>query len=398
MSAPGTLRLSAGMVGGGVGADIGKTHRYAMRLDDRFTLDAGVFGRSPEQSAAVAADLGVAPERVYRDHREMAKAEAQRPDGIDLVVVATPNDSHVEIARAFIEAGIAVVCEKPLSNDSASSAELVRLADERGVLLAVPHCYSAYAMVRHAARLVRDGALGRITFVDVEHASGWAATAVEATGNKQATWRTDPDVAGFPSVVGDLGTHAYHLARYITGLDAEEVAAQLHTFVPDRRVFDNATVALRMTGGTPGRVWAGMAATGHNHGLRVRVFGDEGSLEWQHEDPHHLTLQNLDGATTVLAEGMNGLSQDAARLTRVGLGHPEGFLEAFANFYRDVADEVKARRDGRPSTIRDLSFPTGRDGLLGVQFVEAVATSHARNGAWTMPGAPQQQTSTEAGT
>jgi predicted dehydrogenase len=397
MTQRGALRLSVGMVGGGTGADIGKTHRYGMRLDGRFSLDAGVFGRSPGSSAGIAAELGVAPERTYRDYREMAEAEAQRADGIDLVVVATPNDSHAEIAQAFLGADIAVVCEKPLTNDSASAAELVRIADQRGVLLAVPHCYSAFAMVRHAARLVRDGALGQLTFVDVEHASGWAATPVEQTGNKQAAWRTNPDIAGFPSVVGDLGTHAYHLTRYITGLDAEEISAQLHTFVPGRRVFDNATVALRLTGGTPGRLWASMAATGHNHGLRIRIFGDKGSLEWQHEDPHHLTLQNLDGATTVLTEGMNGLSEDANRLTRVGLGHPEGFLEAFANFYRDVADELRARRDGLPSTIRELSFPTGRDGLLGVQFVEAVADSHAQDGAWTTPGARQEQTSAEAG-
>ena len=156
------------------------------------------------------------------------------------------------------------------------------------MLLAVPHCYSAYAMVRHAARMVRDGGIGRVTFVDVEHASGWAATPLEQTGHKQASWRTDPDVAGFPSVVGDLGTHAYHLARYITGLDAEQVSAQLHTLVPGRRVFDNATVALRFPSGVPGRLWASMAATGHNHGLRIRVFGDDASLEWCHEDPHHL--------------------------------------------------------------------------------------------------------------
>jgi predicted dehydrogenase len=387
MSRAGALRLSAGMVGGGAGADIGKTHRYAMRLDDRYTLDAGVFGRAQERSAATAAELGVPTERVYRDYRDMAEVESQREDGIDLVVVATPNDSHFEIARTFLDAGIAVVCEKPLTSDSASAAELVRIADECGVLLAVPHCYSAYAMVRHGARVVRDGALGRITFVDVEHASGWAAAPLELTGHKQASWRTNPDVAGFPSVVGDLGTHAYHLARYVTGLDAEEVSAQLHTLVPGRRVFDNATVALRLTDETPGRLWASMAATGHNHGLRIRVFGDKGSLEWRHDDPHHLTVEHLGGEATVLAQGVGSLSEDADRLTRVGLGHPEGFLEAFANFYRDVADEVRARRDGGPSTIRELSFPTGRDGLIGVQFVEAVATSHHQDGAWVTPGA-----------
>jgi predicted dehydrogenase len=391
MSRSGSLRLSAGMVGGGAGADIGRTHRYAMRLDDRYTLDAGVFGRGAESSAAMGAELGVPADRSYRDYGEMAESEAGREDGVDLVAVTTPNDSHFEIARTFLEAGVSVVCEKPLTSDSKTAAELVRIAAAHDVILAVPHCYSAYAMVRHAARLVRDGKLGRITFVDVEHASGWAATPLELTGHKQAAWRTDPNIAGFPSVVGDLGTHAYHLARYITGLDAVEVSGLLHTLVPNRRVFDNVTVSLRLTGGTPGRLWASMGATGHNHGLRIRVFGDQGSLEWQHEDPHHLTVQNLDGETTTLTQGISTLSEDASRFTRIGLGHPEGFIEAFANFYRDVADEVRARRDGEPSTIRELSFPTGRDGLIGVQFVEAVAESNQNAGAWVTPGSSQQE-------
>jgi predicted dehydrogenase len=375
------------MVGGGAGADIGKTHRYAMRLDDQFELTSGVFGRDREVSLALAAELGIAGDRSYRDYTEMAAAEAARPDGADVVVVATPNDSHFDIARAFLEAGISVVCEKPLTRDSGTAAELVRLAAENNAVLAVPHCYSAYAMVRHAARMVRDGGLGRVTFVDVEHASGWAATPLEEQGHKQARWRTNPDIAGFPSVVGDLGTHAYHLLRYITGLDADRVSGRLSTLVPGRRVFDHATVELELAGGVPARLWASMAATGHNHGLRIRVFGDKGSLEWQHEDPHHLTVQDLDGATTVLTHGLGALSEDATRLTRVGLGHPEGFLEAFANFYRDLADILRARRDGTPPPSRELTIPTGIDGLLGVQFVEAVAASHHRDSAWVSPGA-----------
>jgi predicted dehydrogenase len=375
------------MVGGGAGADIGKTHRYAMRLDDQFELTSGVFGRDREVSPALAAELGIAGDRSYRDYTEMAAAEAARPDGADVVVVATPNDSHFDIARAFLEAGISVVCEKPLTRDSGTAAELVRLAAENNCVLAVPHCYSAYAMVRHAARMVRDGGLGRVTFVDVEHASGWAATPLEEQGHKQARWRTNPDIAGFPSVVGDLGTHAYHLLRYITGLDADRVSGRLSTLVPGRRVFDHATVELELAGGVPARLWASMAATGHNHGLRIRVFGDKGSLEWQHEDPHHLTVQDLDGATTVLTHGLGTLSEDATRLTRVGLGHPEGFLEAFANFYRDLADILRARRDGTPPPSRELTIPTGIDGLLGVQFVEAVAASHHRDSAWVSPGA-----------
>ncbi|MEA4943781.1 MAG: Gfo/Idh/MocA family oxidoreductase [Propionicimonas sp.] len=385
MTAIPAIRLSAGMVGGGLGADIGKTHRNGMRLDDRYRLEAGVFGQDPEQSREVAAGLGVDPGRVYSSYTEMAEREAARPDRVDLVVVATPNNSHFEIASTFLRHGFHVVCEKPLTPASPEAAELVRLAAEYDVVLAVPHCYSAYPMVREAARLVRDGALGRVWYVDVEHASGWNAPALEKTGNKQALWRTDPAVAGRGSVVGDLGTHAYHLVRYITGLQAEELSAQLHTLVPGRRVPDNATVQLRLSNDVPGRLWASMAATGHNHGLRIRVFGDQASLEWQHEDPHHLVVQELAGETRILTHGMSTLSEDSGRLTRVGLGHPEGFLEAFANFYRDLADELQARKAGEPSTIRELSFPTGIDGLIGVQFVEAVLASHDDNGAWVAP-------------
>jgi predicted dehydrogenase len=390
MSAPHTGRLVAGMVGGGAGADIGKTHRHAMRLDDQFDLQAGVFGREPQGSATLAAQLGVPADRSYRDYRQMAEAESAREDGVDVVVVATPNDSHFDIARTFLEAGISVVCEKPLTRDSSTAAELVRLAAANGAVLAVPHCYSAYAMVRQAARMVRDGRLGTITFVDVEHASGWAAAPVELSGHKQAVWRTDPDIAGFPSVVGDLGTHAFHRLRYITGLEADRVSGRLHTVVPGRRVFDHATVELQLSGDVPARLWASMAATGHNHGLRIRVFGEQGSLEWEHEDPHHLRVKDLDGTTTILAEGLGTLSEDAARLTRVGLGHPEGFLEAFGNFYRDLADELRARRDGTLPPTRDLSFPTGQDGLMGVRFVEAVAASHDQDAAWVSPAGSDQ--------
>lgn len=385
-------RLVAGMVGGGAGADIGKTHRYAMRLDDQFELAAGVFGRNADRSAALAEELGISADRAYRDYREMADGESGRDDGADVVVVATPNDSHFEIARTFLEAGISVVCEKPLTQDSATAAELVRLAAGNGVVLAVPHCYSAYAMVRQAARLVRDGKLGVIRFVDVEHASGWAASPLEQLGHKQATWRTDPGIAGFPSVVGDLGTHAYHLLRYITGLEAERLSGRLQTLVQGRRVYDHATVDLQLAGGVPARLWASMAATGHNHGLRIRVFGDQGSLEWQHEDPHHLRVQDLAGTTTVLTQGMTTLSEDAGRLTRVGLGHPEGFLEAFANFYGDLAEDLRARRDGTVLPARELSFPTGLDGLIGVRFVEAVAASHQNDAAWTVPATSLETT------
>jgi predicted dehydrogenase len=382
MSEQGRLRLAAGMVGGGEGADIGKTHRHAMRLDGHYNLTAGVFGQDPVTSAAMAEQLGVPADRVYRDYIEMADRESTRPDGVDVVTVATPNDSHFDIASAFLRNGISVVCEKPLTQDSATAAELVAIATANDAILAVPHCYSAYAMVRQAARMVRNGDLGTIRFVAAEHASGWATTPLELGGHKQASWRTNPDIAGEASVVGDLGTHAFHLLRYVTGLNATRVSAEMSTLVPGRRVFDNAALRLTLTNGAPATLWASMAATGNEHGLRIRVFGDAASLEWRHEDPHHLYIRDLDGGTTILAHGMGSLSDDARRLTRPGLGHPEGFLEAFANFYTDLAEQLRARRDGTPMPKRELSIPTGVDGVIGVQFVEAAAASHAADGGW----------------
>ena len=375
------------MVGGGIGSNIGATHRFALRLDDRFRLEAAVFSRDHAASTALAQELDIPSERVYANAADMVEGETHRHDGVELVVVLTPNDSHFDIANAFLRRGIHVVCEKPLTNNAASAAQLLRSARECGAVLAVPHCYSAYAMVREAARRVRDGALGRVTFIDVEHASGWASTQLEAMGHKQASWRTDPAVSGVTSVVSDLGTHAYHLARFITGLEAESLSSSLVTLVPGRRTFDNATVSMKWRGGASGRLWASMAAAGHLHGLRIRVFGDRGNLEWDHERPQILTLQDLDGTVRILAQGMDSLSNDANRLNRVGAGHPEGILEAFANFYGDVADEIEARRVGVSSPTRELSFPTGVDGLKGTQFVECVLDSHEAGSKWLpVPG------------
>ena len=357
-------RLNAGMVGGGPGAMIGPAHRHAMWLDNQYVLTAGVFARNPRVSAEFAESLGV--ERVYDDYRQMADQEAGR---LDVVAVVTPNDSHFEIARAFLEKGISVVCEKPLTNDSQTAAELVAIADKTGAILAVPQIYSAYAMVRHAARMVRNGILGRIRFVAAEFPSGWASAPLEQ-------WRMDPDIGGAASAVGDVGVHAFHLLRYITGLEASRISAELTTLVPGHPVFDNATIRLTLSNCAPATLWATMAATGHEHGLNIRVFGDDASLHWRQEDPHHLTVRDPDGGATILTQGMTRLSDDAKRLTRVGLGHPEGFIEAFANFYLDLAEML------RGNAGRDLSIPTGVDGLIGARFVEAAITSHTADGAW----------------
>ena len=275
-----------------------------------------------------------------------------------------------------------MVCEKPLTNDSTSAAELVAIAEANGAILAVPHIYSAYAMVGMRRGWSATATSGSVRFVAAEHASGWASAEVDQ-------WRMDPAKGGMATAVADVGTHAFHLLRYITGLEATRVSAELNTLVPGRQVFDNATMRLTLTNGAPATVWATMAATGHEHGLRIRVFGDEASLEWRHEDPQHLIVRDPEGGATILAHGMTTLSEDATRLTRVGLGHPEGFLEAFANFYLDVADLVRARRDGAAPPLRDLSIPTGVDGLIGVQLIEAAVASHVADSAWiAMPGAP----------
>src|SRR5215207_5243031 len=323
----GDMQLVAGMVGGGPGAMIGAAHRHAMWVDNQYVLAAGIFGRNTAASANFAQSLGV--QRVYDDYREMAEREAARDDGVDVVAIV----------------------------------------ESSGAILAVPHIYSAYAMVRHAARMVRDGELGRIRFVAAEHASGWASAQIDQ-------WRMDPAIGGAASAVGDVGTHAFHLLRYITGLEATRMSADLSTLVPGRPVFDNATMRLTLSNGAPATVWATMAATGHEHGLRIRVFGDDASLEWRHEDPQHLIVRDPAGGSTILAQGMATLSNDAARLTRVGLGHPEGFLEAFANFYSDLAEILRGQ------TVRELSIPTGIDGLIGVRFVEAAVASHGKDAAW----------------
>jgi predicted dehydrogenase len=372
--------IRVGMVGGGADSNIGETHRRALRLDGRLKLVAGVFTRDSAKNKQLSENLQV--ERSYRDFAEMAASESGRNDGIELAVIATPDESHFRIAREFLSRGISVACEKPLTQNSAEAVELIQIAEQNGAVLAVAHAYSAYAMVRHAARLVRAGELGELRFLDVQHASGWAATRVEDEGNPTVVWRMNPETTSIASVAADIGTHALHLARFISGDEPVEISAELTTLVPGRRVADCLTANLHWRSGMRGRLWATMAATGHNHGLRIRVYGSKASLEWEHEDPHHLILRDLAGAKTVLAQGVGGLSAEASRLTRTGLGHPEGFLEAFANYYSDIADALLAKRTGNQHVAREFGFPSGRDGLIGAQLVETVIASDALGGAW----------------
>lgn len=374
------LRLC--MVGGGPGSNIGDTHRRAAGFDGRYTLLAGVFASDPARSRAFAASLEIAPDRRYGSWEEMAEREGARKDGVEVVAIMTPNASHHPIAKAFLERGIDVICDKPLTTGLDDALDLFRLARRTGLVFAVTYNYTGYPMVRQAREMVRSGELGAIRLVQVEHASGWASTLLEASGHKQATWRTTPSIAGKSAVVADIGTHAHHLARFVTGLEVTEVSAELSTLVPGRKSDDNAHVKLRFTNGARGLMWVSMAATGNLHGQRIRVFGEKASLEWIQEQPEQLHLRPLDGPHRVLSRGCGYLSAAAQRATRLWPGHPEGFLEAFANLYAGAADAVLARRDDAPLDRSALSFPTVEDGVLGVKFVEAAVESSRRDGAW----------------
>ncbi|AWN17854.1 Gfo/Idh/MocA family protein [Salinisphaera sp. LB1] len=379
--------IRIGMVGGGPGAGIATAHRAGLRMDGRYDLVAGVFSRDLDKSRQAARELGVDESRVYASYDAMAVAEAAREDGIEAVAVVTPNASHHPVSKVFLEHGIHVICDKPLTDDFDKALELHRLAESRGLVFTLTHNYASHAMVREAARRVRRGDLGTLRMVQGEFASGWAAGEVEReVDNKQAAWRTDPGQAGEASVVYDLGTHIHHLVRYVSGLELESLAADLSTVVPNRRVYDNANVMLRFAGGARGALWITMAATGAEHGLRLRVVGSRASLEWRHEDPHHLQLLYPDGRREVLAQGGATLSADADELTRIGLGHPEGFLESFANIYSEAAEAIAATRTGSRPARDELAYPSTADGVLGLQFVDAVRSSAAADGRWTAVG------------
>ena len=374
--------LRLGVVGGGPGSNIGETHRQAARLDRRYELVAGVFASDPERSRAFAATLGIEHDRRYATWQEMAFQEAQRSDGLEVVSIMTPNNSHYAVAKAFLEQGIDVICDKPLTTDLEQALELWQIVKEKGLIFGVTYNYSGYPMVRQARAMVQAGELGAIRLVQVEHASGWASRLLEAEGHKQAVWRTTPAIAGKSTVIGDLGTHAHHLARYVTGLEISELSAELSTLVPGRRTDDNAHVKLRFENGARGLMWVSMAATGHLHGLRIRIYGEKGSLEWIQERPDELIVRPLNGPSQTLARGASYLAPAAQRVTRLWPGHPEGFIDAFANLYTDIADAILARRDGVKVDPLAYTFPTVEDGVLGIKFIEAAVESNAQGGRW----------------
>lgn len=373
--------LTYAMIGGGQGSFIGAVHRMAIALDGTARLVAGAFSSTPERSRASAAELGVDPSRAYGSFEELARMESGRPDPVDFVVIVTPNDMHFPAAKACLEAGLHVVCDKPFTVTSEQAAELRSLAASRGLLCAVTYNYSGYPMVRHAAELVRTGMLGQVRRVFAEYHQGWLATDIERSGQKQASWRTDPARTGGGGALGDIGTHAEQLVRFVTGSRLEMVCADLTVFVPGRGVNDDASVLLRFSEGVKGSLTCSQVCVGEANGLSLRVYGDTGGLVWKQERPEELVLTRLDGTKTILSRGSGGLSQPAALATRLPGGHPEGFIEAFANLYRGVAEVISAKRDGREPGPLAADLPDAEDGWLGVRFVEACMES-ARGAGW----------------
>jgi len=368
-------RLRLGMVGGGEGAFIGGVHRIAARLDDEFELVAGAFSSDPARAASSAVTLRVAPERSYSDFRAMAVEEAARPDGIDVVAIVTPNHLHHGPARAFLEAGINVICDKPLARTVAEGEDLVRAVSVSGRVFVLTYNYTGYPMIRHAREMIAAGELGAIRIVQVEYPQDWLTTPLEATGHKQAAWRTDPERSGAGGALGDIGTHAFNLAEFVTGLHCEAVAADLTTFVPGRRLDDNAQVLLRFAGGARGALWCSQVAPGHENGLRLRVYGEAGGIEWVQEHPNQLRHAPHGKAPCVISRGGPGVSAGAAHATRIPAGHPEGYLEAFAQIYRDAASLIHAHRSGVQPPPECALLPVVADGLRGLRFIAACVES-----------------------
>jgi predicted dehydrogenase len=376
-------RIRLGMVGGGQGAFIGAVHRIAARMDDQYELVAGALSSDPARAEASGVELELARDRIYTDFREMAKAEARRKDGIEAVAIVTPNHVHFAAARAFIEAGIHVICDKPVTFNLREALALERLlARKSDVIFALTHNYSGYPMIRHARAMVAAGELGEIRLVQGEYPQDWLTNPIEREGQKQAAWRTDPTKTGAGGCIGDIGTHTYQLACFVSGLTLQELSADLTIFVKGRKVDDNVHAMLRFKGGAKGMIWASQVAPGQENGLKLRVYGTKGGLEWTQTAPNDLWFTPFGEPKRLITRGGAGANAAAARVTRVPAGHPEGYLECFANIYTEVARAIKAKRSGKKPD-KDMTFPGIADGVAGMAFIEACVKSSAKNARWT---------------
>ena len=374
-------KIRLGMVGGGKDAFIGAVHRIAARIDGQYDLVAGALSSTAEKSRESGLALGLAADRCYGSFDEMAAAEAARPDGIEAVAIVTPNHVHAAAAKAFLARGIHVICDKPLTATMDQAADLAEAIGASKALFILTHNYTGYPMIRQARDMVASGDLGAIRVVQVEYPQDWLTEASEASGSKQAEWRTDPERSGAGGSTGDIGTHAHNLACFVTGLKVEKLAADLQSFVPGRRVDDNGHVLLRFEGGARGMLWCSQVAPGNENALRLRVYGEKGGLEWAQEDPNYLWFTPFGQPKRLLTRGGSGANPAAAAVSRTPGGHPEGYLEGFANIYAGAAEAIRAAQAGGRSAALDV-LPGLEAGLQGMRFVDACVRSSRQDAAW----------------
>jgi predicted dehydrogenase len=376
-------RIRLGMVGGGHGAFIGAVHRFAARLDGEFELVAGALSSDPDRALASGRALGIPVDRTYGSFVEMAGREAKRPDGIEAVAIVTPNHMHFAPAKLFLEAGVHVICDKPLTATLDEAEELARIARRSGKLFVLTHNYTGYPMVRQARAMIASGEVGEVRVVQAEYAQDWLTERVEDGGSKQAEWRTDPRRSGAGGCIGDIGTHAYNLVSFVTGLELESLCADLSALVPARALDDNAHVLLRFAGGARGMLWASQVAVGNENRLVLRVYGTKGGLEWSQEQPDQLWHTPYGRPRQMITRNGSGADDASRRVSRIPAGHPEGYLEAFANIYAEAARAIRAARNGT-APDPDVVFPTVEDGIKGVAFVDACVRSSAGGASWIL--------------
>ncbi len=378
-------KLRMGMVGGGLTSFIGPVHRKAAGIDGEIELVCGAFSIVPGESKATGEMLYLNPDRVYETYQEMFEKEKNMPEDqrIDFVSVVTPNHVHFGPSKMALESGFHVVVEKPISFNIDEASELQQIVDKTGLLLCLTHTYTGYPLVKEARRMVADGKFGKIRKVYVEYPQGWLSTLLEGSGNLQASWRTDPKQSGMGGAIGDIGTHAANLAEYITGLKITEVCAMLNTVVPGRLLDDDSSALIRFDNGATGMLMATQVAAGEENALNIRVYGEKGGLEWRQEEPNSMILKWLDRPKEIIRAGMGYLSQDAKNFTRTPAGHPEGYLEAFANIYRAFTKAVRDYKPGVKLNVKDYDFPGVEDGVHGMKFVKTIVDSSKSSQKWT---------------
>ena len=375
-------KIRIGMVGGGKDAFIGGVHRIALRLDGYYELVAGSFSSNFDNSKETGKDLGLAEDRIYKTYQEMAEKESSRSDGIDVIAIVTPNHLHVPIAKIFAEKGIHIICDKPLALSSKEAISLKNIVESKKLIFALTHNYTGYPMVRHARSLIQKGDLGSIRVIQAEYPQDWLTTKAEDSGLKQAEWRTDPKRSGGGGCIGDIGTHAFNLIRFITGLEIEELSADIHTFVKGRLLDDNAQIMLRFKGGAKGALWSSQVAVGNENNLKIRIYGENGGIEWRQEDPNYLYYTEFGHPTQRVTRGSGNVSKEAKDVTRIPPGHPEGYLEGFANIYNDVYKKLYAQINNQNYDDSNDCYPTINDGVEGMRFIETALESSKNNGKW----------------